>query len=124
MPRPFFRRLCEICAERKLELPDALQRVPMALYVAEHRHAPDHCPAGQPEAAAFLLRHLSEGEARKHGVTIRGEAVARGQHHLYLIVDAASEETVRSYLAPFAQAGPVEVQPASHCEEVVQRGSC
>ena len=74
--------------------------------------------------AAGLLQIVSPQNAIQHGVTIHAEAVASGQHHLYLIVDAASAETVRAYLAPFAQVGSLTVTPASLCEEVVHRGEC
>jgi hypothetical protein len=96
----------------------------MALYVAEHRHPADRCPASNPQMAPFLLKILSAPEAEKHGVKIHGEAVARGQHHLYLIVDGPDEGAVRAWLAPFAQAGSLEVVSASACEEVVARGKC
>lgn len=96
----------------------------MALFVAEHRHPADRCPASNPQMAPFLLQLLSAPEAAKHGVKIHGEAVAKGQHHLYLVVDGPNEAAVKSWLAPFAQAGSLEVLPASHCEEVVARGQC
>jgi uncharacterized protein DUF3303 len=91
----------------------------MALYVAEHRHPAEPCPAGNPQMAPSLLKILSAPEAAKHSVKIHGEAVARGQHHLYLVADGADEAAVRTWLAPFGQAGSLEVIPASHCEEVV-----
>jgi len=96
----------------------------MTLFVAEHQHPADRCPAANPQMAPFLLQLLSAPEAAKHGVRIHGEAVARGAHHLYLIVDGPSEESVRTWLAPFAQAGSLAVQAASPCEEVVARGKC
>jgi len=96
----------------------------MALFVAEHRHPAEHCPASNPQMAPFLLKLLSAPEAAKHGVKIHGEAVARGQHHLYLVVDAPDQAAVRNWLAPFAQAGSLDVLPYSHCEEVVARGKC
>jgi hypothetical protein len=96
----------------------------MALFVAEHRHPAERCPASNPQMAPFLLKLLSAPEAAKHGVKIHGEAVARGQHHLYLVVDGPDEGAVRTWLAPFAQAGSLDVLPASHCEEVVSRGKC
>jgi hypothetical protein len=96
----------------------------MTLYVAEHRHPADHCPAANPQMAPFLLKILSAPEAAKHGITIRAEAVAQGQHHLYVIADGPNEAAVRSWLAPFAQAGTLDVTPASLCEEVVARGKC
>lgn len=96
----------------------------MALYVVEHRHDADRCPAGDPRMAPFLLQLLSPAAAKSHGVTIRAEAVERGGHHLYVIVDAAGETVVRDYLSPFAQAGTLRVVEASTCEEVVHRGAC
>jgi len=74
--------------------------------------------------APFLLKLLSAPEASKHGVKIHGEAVAKGQHHLYLIVDAPDEASVKTWLAPFAQAGSLDVLPSSTCEDVVARGKC
>jgi len=97
---------------------------PMALYVAEHRHPADRCPASNPQMAPFLLKILSGPEAAKHGITVQGEAVAQGRHHLYLIVDGPNQGAVESWLAPFAQAGSLEVIPASACEQVVARGQC
>jgi hypothetical protein len=39
-------------------------------------------------------------------------------------VEGPSERAVRDYFQAFAQAGSLEITPASHCEEVVQRGAC
>jgi uncharacterized protein with GYD domain len=74
--------------------------------------------------APFLLQILSNSNAQKSGLKIHGDAVARGQHHLYVIVEGPSESAVRQYLAPFGQAGSLDVLPASSCEEVVARGAC
>ncbi|MFZ1023842.1 MAG: DUF3303 family protein [Thermoplasmata archaeon] len=96
----------------------------MALFIAEHEHPADRCPAANPEMAGFLLDLVSNESAQKKGITIRGDAVANGAHHLYLIVEAPSASAVREYFQAFAQAGSLEITPASHCEEVVQRGAC
>ncbi len=96
----------------------------MPLFVAEHRHPADRCPAGNPQMAPFLLQILSPANAKKAGLTLVGDAVARGQHHLYVIVEGPSEAAVRQYLGAFAQAGSLDVVPASTCEEVVSRGAC
>jgi hypothetical protein len=55
---------------------------------------------------------------------VHAEAVADDKHTLYLIAEAADEEHLRRYLVPFAQAGSVEVLPASRCEAVIDRGGC
>ena len=96
----------------------------MSRFVVEHAHTEQSCPAKDPRKAAGLLQIIADQNARRHGVAIHAEAVTNGQHHLYLIVDAANAETVRTYLAPFAQVGSLTVTPASLCEEVVHRGAC
>ncbi len=96
----------------------------MPLYVVEHRHPADRCPAGNPQMAPFLLKILSEESARQAGLHLVGDAVARGQHHLYVIIEGPNEGAVRQYLGPFAQAGSLDVIPASSCEDVVNRGAC
>lgn len=96
----------------------------MPLFVAIHRHAPERCPAGDPSMGPALLDHLAPANAGKYGVSLRAEAVANDQHTLYLIAEAGDGEQLHQYLAPFAQAGSVEVLPASRCEAVINRGGC
>jgi hypothetical protein len=96
----------------------------MTLFVAIHQHAPEHCPARDPAMGPALLSHLAPATAGQYGVTVRAEAVANDKHTLYLIAEAGDEERLQRYLAPFAQAGSVEVLPASPCEAVIDRGGC
>ena len=96
----------------------------MTLFVAIHRHAPQHCPAGDPAMGQALLSHLSPATADQYGVTVQAEAVANDKHTLYLIAEAGDVAHLRRYLAPFAQAGTVEVLPASPCEAVIGRRGC
>jgi uncharacterized protein with GYD domain len=72
----------------------------------------------------MLLAHLSAENTAKYGITIHGEGVINGGHTLYLILDAPDEASVQRFMQPFAQAGSVEVLPASPCEVVVQRAGC
>jgi hypothetical protein len=85
----------------------------MPLFIVRHQHDPNHCPAADPYNGANLLNHLSRPNFRKHGLTVHGEAVARGEHTLYMIVEAAHETLVRDYMAPFAMAGSLDVYLAS-----------
>src|SRR5262252_4799193 len=96
----------------------------MALFVALHQHQADRCPAADPQMGSMLLRHLSSENASGQGVTIQAEAVVNDAHTLYLIVEADSRDRVEGFMAPFAQAGTVEVLPASSCEAVIGRGGC
>jgi hypothetical protein len=96
----------------------------MSLFVVQHRHPAERCPARDPGMAAMLLQHLSPSSAKRHGLTIHGEAVVDNAHALYMIVDAPDQQAVTRFMQPFAQAGSVEILPASPCEVVVGRGGC
>jgi hypothetical protein len=96
----------------------------MSLFVVEHQHAAETCPAGDPQVAPMLLQILSDGNASQQGVNIHGSAVIDGAHRLVLIVDAPDAQTVQSFMAPFALAGAVKVEPANSCEKVVERAGC
>ena len=94
----------------------------MPLFVTEHTHPADQCPARNPQMAQGLLAIIQN--AGSAGIKIHGDAVTNQQHHLYIIADAPNEEVVRKYFAPFGQMGTLSVAKASHCEEVVARGAC
>jgi hypothetical protein len=96
----------------------------MSLFVAQHRHAPERCPAADPQMGQVLLAHLSADNAASYGITIQAEAVVNNAHTLYMIVEAPNQERVQQFLAAFAQVGRVEVLPASSCAAVVGRGGC
>lgn len=96
----------------------------MALFVAIHHHPPETCPAQNPAMGTMLLNHLSPTNAASHGVTIQADAVANDKHTFYLIAEAAGQEQIEQFMTPFAQAGSVEILPASTCETVVTSGGC
>lgn len=96
----------------------------MALFVVQHKHAAETCPAGHPEMGPMLLKHIAHENAAKTGVNILSDAVVDGKHTFVLIVDADDEAKVKEFMAPFAQMGAVEISPASSCEQVVARGRC
>jgi DMSO/TMAO reductase YedYZ molybdopterin-dependent catalytic subunit len=96
----------------------------MSLFIVRHDHDSDRCPAADPLVGASLLNHLSRPNLRDHGIEIRGEAVVQGQHAMFMILEAEDEEHLRTFLAPFAQAGTIEVLPASTCVRVVASGGC
>jgi DMSO/TMAO reductase YedYZ molybdopterin-dependent catalytic subunit len=55
---------------------------------------------------------------------IRGEAVVKGEHVLYFIVEAGDEVRLREFLRPFQMAGDLDIYPASTCARVVASGGC
>jgi DMSO/TMAO reductase YedYZ molybdopterin-dependent catalytic subunit len=96
----------------------------MALFIVRHQHEAERCPATDPEMGAMLLNYLSRPNVRRHGVNIHGEAVAQGEHTLYMIIESSDEDRVRAFMRPFAEAGAVDVYPASTCVRVVASGGC
>ena len=96
----------------------------MALFIVRHEHEAERCPATDPEMGAMLLNYLSRPNVRRHGVHIHGEAVAQGEHTLYMIIESSDEDRVRAFMRPFAEAGAVDVYPASTCVRVVASGGC
>jgi len=94
----------------------------MPLFMVQHTHAPDVCPAPDPKVAPQLLQILAA--APEAGVRILAEAVVDGEHELNLIVEAADANTVERFMGPLGRMGRVTVRPASHCEKVVERGRC
>lgn len=96
----------------------------MALFVVRHEHPAERCPAHDPQTGAMLLNYLSRQHPAQKEVEVRGEAVLQGQHTLYLILEAADEDQVRTFMEPFGSAGTLEVIPASTCARVVAGGDC
>jgi hypothetical protein len=94
------------------------------MFVVQHRHEADRCPARDPRMAQMLLTHLSPQNTKRYGLTIHAEAVVDNAHALFMIVDGPDRESVTRFMQPFAQAGTVEILPASPCEVVVGRGGC
>lgn len=96
----------------------------MSLYFVKHQHDAETCPAKDPNMGSMLLSHISPLNARKFGVDVRGDAVLDGQHTFVLILEADDRSQVENFMQPFSMAGPVEISPASQCEEVVERAGC
>ena len=96
----------------------------MSLFVVRHQHPAESCPAGHPQMGPMLLQHVGENNASKYGIKIHGDAVVDGSHTYYLVLEAENGEKVQEFMSPFAQAGTVEIWPASSCEQVVARANC
>ena len=81
----------------------------MSLFIVRHQHPADGCPAQDPFLGASLLNHMSRPNVRKFGLEIQGEAVAQGEHTMYLIVEAVDERHLREFMHPFQMAGTVDI---------------
>ena len=94
----------------------------MSLFVVQHKHTAEGCPAADTAMAPMLLKVLAS--ASESGVEVLAEAVVDGQHELNLIVSADAQSSVDEFMAPFKMMGTVSVRQASRCEKVVERGAC
>jgi len=94
----------------------------MALFIVQHRHEANNCPARNPELGRMLLKHLAS--ARDYKIEIKSEGVVDGSHKLFLFIESENRENVENFMKPFSQFGEVEILPASLCELVVERGGC
>ncbi len=96
----------------------------MSLYYVNRQHAAENCPASNSEMGNQFLGHISPLNARKYGVKVVADAVLDGQHTFVLILESDNQEKIEQFMQPFAMAGSVAIQPASHCEIVVERAGC
>ena len=99
------------------------EEIPIALFVAQHRHPPERCPA-TAGSGPLLLSRVSAATAARYGVTIEAEALIDAEHLLLLVVQAASPDAVERFLAFLPGPGCLRVLSACTAEEAVQRGCC
>ena len=95
----------------------------MSLFVTRHQHPAEGCPAGDLQMGPMLLQHVSKDSAASAGISIHGEAVVQG-HTFYMILESSDIQRVQESMAPFAQAGSVEIWEGSPCGAVVARRNC
>jgi hypothetical protein len=96
----------------------------MALFVVRHQHGETRCPAADPDTGAAMLNHLSRSNSRQRGVDIVGEAVVKGEHTIYMIVEATDVAAVDEFVTPLTSVGTTEILPASTCARVITNGGC
>jgi hypothetical protein len=58
----------------------------MKVFVVQHHHDAERCPAKDPQMAQMLLKHLSASNAKNCGLTIQAEAAIDNAHTLYMII--------------------------------------
>jgi hypothetical protein len=94
----------------------------MALFIVRHQHEPDRCPATDPYMGATLLNYLSRPNVRKHGVSIQGEAVVRGEHALYMIVESSDARGGCAAAIAAVDAAVPALDPEEACQQAIDGG--
>ncbi len=93
----------------------------MPLFLLEHHHREEACPATNAEAARALANHVSPTNATKYGVKVLSDCVFEGEHTLLVVGEADSAEKMATFAAPFMQFGPTTIRPVITCEIVAGR---
>lgn len=96
----------------------------MSLFIVQHKHSPETCPAKDEKIGNMLLALINRSNARQFGVSIKEDAVVDSQHTFFLIVEADNARNIEQFMMPFSQVGEVNIWPASTCETVVGRLGC
>ena len=96
----------------------------MALYLIEHRHSAETCPTKNREMMLMLGQHVMQETADQFGIKIKADVVHPGEHRMMMVLEAATQEPVDRYMAPFSQVGTVDVKEVVTCEQVVETATC
>ncbi|HET7035369.1 MAG TPA: hypothetical protein VFI42_06780, partial [Thermomicrobiaceae bacterium] len=99
------------------------KEIVVPLFVVEHQHPPERCPAAA-EWGGMLLAHLSAATAARYGVAIQAEAIVAQPHRIILILEAAEREQIERFMRFYQRFGPVTISLASTSEAAVARGGC
>lgn len=96
----------------------------MPLFLADHKHTAETCPTSQPEMMQMLGQHVSQENASKFGITIHSDVVIPGEHHMMMVLAAASQEPIDRFMQPFSMVGSVQITEVRTCEQVVASARC
>ena len=92
----------------------------MPMYMVEHTHPAETCPAKDLEMVRQLSSHVSEENAAKYGVKILADFVREVDHTMILVLEADSPDKVTNFALPFLNAGPITVKAGETCDQVAR----
>jgi hypothetical protein len=95
----------------------------MPLFLMQHEHRDETCPASNAQMAQGLAGHIAPENAGRFGVRVLSDCVLPGEHKLLMVMEAERPDQVASFATPFMQAGSVKIQPVINCEVVAERAS-
>lgn len=92
----------------------------MALFLVEHIHTDETCPARSTEGVKMMGDLvLGHEHARRTGVRFLTDYMVKGKHRLMLFIEADSLLNAENYAKPFRMVGSTNVYPLTKCEEVI-----
>ena len=94
----------------------------MGLFIVEHAHTDDTCPANSMEGVKIMGDLvLGKEHAERTGTKLLDDYHVRGQHRLLLLVEAGSRQNAEDYAKPFKTVGSTQVLELDHCTAVMQQ---
>ncbi len=92
----------------------------MPMFMVEHTHPAETCPAKNPEMVRQLSSHVTQENADKFGVKILADFVREVDHTMVLVLEADSPDKVTNFALPFLHAGPITVKEGETCGQVAR----
>ncbi len=93
----------------------------MGLYLVEHKHTAETCPAKNPDMVRALAGHMTDANAAKFGVKILADWVNEPEHTVILVLEAASPENAAKFALPFLNVGSITIRAGSTCAETAKQ---
>ncbi|HUI05744.1 MAG TPA: DUF3303 family protein [Verrucomicrobiae bacterium] len=90
----------------------------MGLYLVEHTHTAEKCPAKDPQMVRKLASHITPANAQNYGVKILADWVNDIEHRAVLVLETDSEDKAAKFARPFLKFGELKVSLGITCAEV------
>jgi uncharacterized protein with GYD domain len=91
------------------------------MYLIEHTHPAETCPARNPDMVRQLDAHVTDANAEKYGVKILADFVREVEHSMMLVLEADSPDKATNFALPFLMAGPITIKTGETCSQVARR---
>mgnify|MGYP007084757465 FL=1 len=88
------------------------------LFVLDHEHSAENCPAGTVRPDKELLSKL-EANAKTSGVRLVEGYLDAPAHHFYFVVEADAPEQILRFITPYLGVGNTNVHPVLKWSEAL-----
>jgi len=88
------------------------------LFVLDHEHSAENCPAGTVRPDKELLSRLEEN-AKTSGARLVEGYLDAPAHHFYFIVEADAAEQIFKFITPYLGVGKTNVHPVLKWSEAL-----
>jgi hypothetical protein len=90
------------------------------LFIIDHTHAAEHCPAGTIHPYKEFANDLSKAAAKNDVKILEGYVDGPG-HHIYFVVEAKDSTQLYNFATPLMNVGHTHVAPAMKWNKAVEQ---